>query len=199
MNGSEVTRLSDSLTNSFTRLYRIGGLALVFVFIGTLTMLTGHLFPGALPGPIFAIGALVTIVCLVFFLYTQVQGPLRAVKAIRDNEETIDALQDVSLELTRFAWAIQSFTFKHVQKINKAVQIIYPLVVDVPIIGPRVKELGLEDVRSVSELIVETTTGSEAVIRDVESALINSDFRVLKKYSKDIKSLVGVLKQSLAQ
>ena len=38
-----LVKVSESMTTSFTKMYQAGGLALVFVFAGIITMFVGHL------------------------------------------------------------------------------------------------------------------------------------------------------------
>lgn len=70
----DITKLSSSLGSSLTKLHKAGGPLLVFIFVGVLTMMSGNFFGGSHSGAIFAVGALVTLVCLGLFTFLQVQG-----------------------------------------------------------------------------------------------------------------------------
>jgi cytochrome c biogenesis protein CcdA len=91
------TKFSDTLTASFTNLYRVGGLVLVFIFIGVITMSFGNLYNSALSKWIFGVGAIITLCCLGLFLYGQLRGPVQAARLRRDNKETLDAMQGIAL------------------------------------------------------------------------------------------------------
>jgi hypothetical protein len=50
---SEVTKLSETISKPIERLFQVGGLALVFVFIGFLSMLFGYFNKAELSGWVF--------------------------------------------------------------------------------------------------------------------------------------------------
>lgn len=70
----DITKLSNSLGSSLTKLHKAGGPLLVFIFVGVLTMTSGNFFGGAHSGAIFSVGAFVTLACLGLFAFLQVQG-----------------------------------------------------------------------------------------------------------------------------
>lgn len=70
----DITKLSNSLGSSLTKLHKAGGPLLVFIFVGVLTMTSGNFFGGSYAGFIFAVGAVVTLSCLGLFTFLQVQG-----------------------------------------------------------------------------------------------------------------------------
>jgi len=70
----DFSKTSKSLGDSMAKLYKIGGLMLVFVFVGTVTMTGGNFFGGEHSGIIVGVGAIVTLACLGLFARTQVQA-----------------------------------------------------------------------------------------------------------------------------
>jgi len=82
-------KMSESLGGSILKLYKVGGLMLVFIFVGTLTMAGGNFFGGGHSGLIVAVGASVTLACLGLFGLTQVQ----AVKTTQRSRDFCDLIK----------------------------------------------------------------------------------------------------------
>jgi len=68
---TEVIKLSESISKPLERLFQVGGLALVFIFVGFLSMLVGYLNKTDLSGWFFGIGALIVFACLCLFMFSQ--------------------------------------------------------------------------------------------------------------------------------
>src|SRR5687768_16406479 len=98
--GTEVTRLSESISKPLERLFQVGGFALVFVFVGFLSMLVGYLNKTDLSVWFFGIGALIVFACLCLFLFSQFYGPIKAGRLLRENKELLDSVQDMAIKLT---------------------------------------------------------------------------------------------------
>ena len=194
------TKFSDTLTASFTNLYRVGGLVLVFIFIGVITMIFGNLSNSALSKWIFGVGAIITLCCLGLFLYGQLRGPVQAARLLRDNKETLDAVQGIALELTRAVSALQSLTFKHMKDVDRVLQTVVPMLSTIPFISGKLEALGISDAHNTSKIIVETSTRVETAVRDIEEALVNANSDKLRAYVNDLarltKDLRGVLASS---
>lgn len=193
-----ISLFSDGFATSLTKVYRVGGLTLVFVLVGIITMFVGHFYESELSSWIFGVGALETIACLALFLYIQMRGPMRAARLVRENKETIDAVQEIAIELTRVTGMIQSLTFKHIKQVDKILDSTVPLLVMIPAVAKKMDNLGLSDARNVSKIIVDTSTKAETVIHDVEYALVNADTQKLKSYTKDLKMVTLSLRDALA-
>ena len=179
-------------------MYRVGGFALVFIFTGVIAMLVGNFYKSELSSWIFGIGAFLTIVCLGLFVYTQLQGPVKASRLVRENKEMIDAVQEVALELTRTTGAVQALTFKHIKQVDKIIDSTVPFLAMIPTVGKKLEESGLADARNVSKVIVDISTQAETLIQDVESALVNADAKKLRSYSKELKKITKILRETLA-
>lgn len=193
-----VTKFSDSLTSSLTSLYQVGGLVLVFIFIGVITMIIGNFSSSAVSNWIFAVGVTITICCLGLFVYTQVSGPVKAAHSLRDNKETLDAIQGIALELTRTTSALQSLTFKHMKEIDRILQTAVPMLSGIPFINHKMAELGVSDAHNVSRIIVETSTSVETIVRDIEDALVNANSSKLRVYVDDLARLTTDIRNALA-
>ena len=97
----DVVRFTDKLADAIGKLYKAGGFALAFGFAGIIMMLSARLLGQELSLWILLAGAVLTFSCLGFFLYTTVSGHEKAVKSVRDNKAAIDAIQDISIDLTK--------------------------------------------------------------------------------------------------
>lgn len=196
----EMTKFSDNLAVSIEKLYRAGGFALVFIFIGILAMLTGHFFGGPLSNWIFGIGALLNIVCLGFFLYVQLSGPIKARQAIQENKEMMDSIQEIALELTRTSSLLQSFMFKHIKQVDQILDTAVPILVKIPFVGEKLDDLGISDARNTSDLVVDFTIQAEKIIKEVERALTTGDMKDIQKlerYSNDLSKVTITLRDAL--
>ena len=192
-----VTRLTDSIAKSLDRLYKTGGFALAFGFAGIILMLSANLFGKDLSLARLLIGALLTFACFGFFLYSTVRGNARATKAIRDNKEAIDAVQDISIELTRLVNTLQAHGFKNLDRINKALNAAIPMLKQIPLVGGKLEEHGLGDANLISQVLVDNTQRIERIVADVEDALVNADHEKLHEYSRELSSAVVSLRERL--
>ena len=192
------TKFSDTLTDSLTSLYKVGGLVLVFIFIGVITMIFGNLSSSAMSKWIFLVGAVITFCCLGLFMYGQLRGPVKAAKLLRDNKETLDAVQGIAIELTRTVSVLQSLTFKHMKEVDGILQNVMPIVSTIPIIRSKMDALGISEVRNTSQIIVEASTRIETTVRDIEDALVNANSRKLQAYVADVAKLTREIKSVLA-
>ncbi|WMN59819.1 hypothetical protein NI389_16905 [Pseudoalteromonas xiamenensis] len=195
----EITRFTDSLSLAIEKLYKTGGFALAFGFSGIVLILGANIFGHDHAIWIIALGAILTFICLGFFLYTTLRGNKEITKSIKDNKEAVDAVQDISLQLTKLTNTAQAYSFKNIEKINKTLEIAIPQLKPVPFLGDKIEEYGLNKVGSISKLIVENSEKVENIVSDIEQALINADHRKLKTYSKDLADLVSSMKQQLKQ
>ena len=192
----EVTRFTDSFAKAIDRLYKSGGFALAFGFAGFLLMLTSLIFERLATARL-VIGALFTLLCLAFFLYTTLTGNAKAVSAIRDNKEAIDAVQDISIELTRLVNTLQAYGFKNLERINKALQNAIPALQKIPVVGPMLEEYGLDGADLISQALVDNTDRIERLVSEVEDALINANHRKLKEYATELAALVVSIRAQL--
>lgn len=79
---------SSSLSKPIAALYKLGGLLLVFVFLGGLMLLGGNFVSGAHSTGIMTVGAVLTFGCLLLYALPQLQAA-RATRTTRDFCEQI--------------------------------------------------------------------------------------------------------------
>lgn len=191
-------KFSDVLTASIEKLYRVGGLTLVFTFVGVILMVIGNFSISGFAVWVFGVGALLTIACLCLFVYFQIQAPMKAKRTLKENKETMDTIQEIAIELTRATSQLQSLTFKHIKQVDKILDSAIPLLSVIPPLKAKLDALGISDTRDASKIIVETSSSAEAIIHDVEEALVKADAKRLKKYSEELKQITQVLRDALA-
>ncbi|WP_444935232.1 hypothetical protein ACJJIW_11635 [Microbulbifer sp. JMSA004] len=193
----DVVRISDSLSKGMDKLYKTGGVALAFGFAGILSMVLANIPGLTLPSELFVVGAILTIGCFLFFVYTHFQGARKALAEINENKPLIDAVQDVSLQVTELTSVIQAYSFKNLSKIHNTLEVACPIIEGLPLVGDKAKEWGLNDASRISGIIVDTTENTKNLVTEVKEALIKGDLKKLKSYSKDLQQAVDTTKEAL--
>lgn len=173
-------------------------MALVFVFVGVITMLVGHLYESELSNWVFGIGAVVTLTSLGLFIYVQLRKPVRATRVSKKDREMTKAIEEIALEMTRTIAAIQALTFKYIKRVDRILDVIIPLLTLIPGVSRKLDEAGISDARSASRVIVDTSTQIESTVRNAERALINKDSKKLRGYSGALREATEALKKALA-
>jgi hypothetical protein len=84
----DIDKFSSGLGGTIIKLYKVGGLMLVFVFLGALLTLGGNFFGGEHSGFIVTFGAIMTFACLVLYALPQVVAA-KAGRQARDFSERI--------------------------------------------------------------------------------------------------------------
>jgi hypothetical protein len=193
--GEAITKISDVLSGSLTRLYAAGGLALVLIFVGLILMIFGNANDSLLPSTVGAclIGALTA-----FFLYTQLRGPYKAKRAIERNARVIDAIQEIALELTKEISLLQSLLFRYETLTAEFLDAGLRLAEVIPGVRQRLEQAPpVVRTREFAKLVVDASTQAETVIGDVEDALTKADVRRLTQYASDLKGVTSTLRTAL--
>jgi hypothetical protein len=193
--GTEVARLSEFLGKPLETLYKVGGLVLVFVFIGFFSMLVGYLYESHLSSWLFIIGASITFFCIALFGYGQVYIPAKGQQLIRENEDLIDTVQEVAINLTDTISALQSFMFKHSEQVATILETAAPFLANLPLVCA----LDFSRAQNVNRFIVETTERSREVVDDVRKALVTCDASKLKEYASELETLRASLRDALSR
>ncbi len=181
------TKISEQLTKSIERLYKVGGLGLVFIFIATLAMIFSFFNPNSdLSRPMFIIGSILLISSFVLFILVQYNGPIKTRRLLKENEQLLDEIQELSLNLTKLTYNTQAYCFKNVGKIKVIVDSVVPLVK--PFIGDKGRVM-VTKIEDISAGIVEFSLSSEKVILDIKKALEDGDFKILKSYKEQLTEL----------
>ena len=193
----EITRFTDAFSGSIEKLYKTGGFALAFGFAGIVMMLGARTFGQEESLWLMFLGATLTFSCFGFFLYTTLKGNAKATQAISNNKEAIDAVQDISIQLTRLTYTLQAYSFKNIDKINQVLTIAIPKIKSIPLLGEKLSEFGLDDVTTISQAIVHNSAKIELLVTEIEEALVGADHEKLKAYSTELSLMIVNLKEEL--
>ena len=106
----------------------------------------------------------------------------------------MDSLQEISINLIGFTSELQAYCFKNLDQIKATVNSALPIIK--PLLGSKGKDIALK-IENISSGIVDISSKSEQVIRDIEKALKDNDYKVLKSYEKDLAQLNEQMKKAL--
>lgn len=190
-----INRFSDAVSTSLERLFKAGGLSLVFIFVGFATMIIGHFYISPLSVYIFGVGAFLSLSILTLFLYTQVRGATEARRIVKENKELLDSAQDIAIGLTNTISETQSLLFKHAEDIGRLLEIATPFLSQLPFLN----NVNLAETLNVNNVIVNVSGKSKDIVDDIHKALVNGDINGLKKYSDDLKKSANELRKSLGK
>lgn len=196
MNSKQLVPISDSLSKALERLFKAGGFALAFGFGGLFLVVVSTLAPVNLKIPMFVVGCSIISICLLFFLFSSFRTR-QVTKRIKDDLPLLDALQRTALQLIEFASLTQSFAFKHLSEVQKAVETVSPLIEALPIVGPAAKSIGLTDAARISEVIVDATESTKDVVNDLQEAIQSGNLKAIKAYSFKLEATLASLKTAL--
>ncbi len=180
-------KISDKLTDSITRLYKVGGLGLVFIFLGFLSMLLSFMDDnGRFSLPLFIIGSILLSISFLIFIVVQYRVPVKAQKTLAKHKDTIDKIQDISIALTKLTYNIQSYSFKHIEEIEETVNNLSPLIK--PFIGEKGR-IVVSKIENISQKIVEYADSTEKIILDIKEALEKGDLSKFEEYKLKLDEL----------
>ena len=192
MSISDILKSSETLSNSIVKLYRIGGFALAFGFTGIFLIVFSS-FTKTLPELTFGLGTILTLVCLFFFLYVNVTKTRNAAQTLADNKEAIEAVQNMSMQLSEITADAQALGFKYPDKIDIALD----KVRQIPFVGDKLNMLGINQEESASKALVEYKIELENLITETKTALISGDVQTLNRYSEQLHLVSNKLKNEL--
>jgi hypothetical protein len=205
-------RLSQILAAAISNVYKLGGLALTFVFAGTLLLLVAVILgTGLMSYVIAAVGASL-ILAVVALFYQRDIGRLRDARhAVLENAELIDSVQRTAVNMTEFASNLQALAFRYADSIAQLITsqreevravIGSPPISLLPGAGKLAERLTdnkyVVRASDLSSAIVRTTESAKTVIEEVGSALAKSDPAALKKYVNQIGQLNDEVRGLLA-
>ena len=177
-----LVKLSDAIARPLVKVYQIGKFGLVFIFIGLLFVITAQIpFSNILRVPTFWTGVTLLLASFVLFLLQQINNPLLKKTNIDIGKETIDNLQELSINLLVLTGRVQSFSLKYVNDIYAFVSNGLPYLEKIPFIPDHIKKAGIK-AKDINESIIDFTTQSEALIQEVKEALIRSDLKKFNQY-----------------
>jgi len=172
-------------------LYRVGGLALVFTFVGVATMFYGHIYETPLSRRIFDVGALITLACLGLFVYAQLSTPVKETRRTRKERKMAEALEEITIELTKTTGTLQALAFKNIGPTTKVLLAARPFLDSFP------KYLFPSEIETVAKTIVELNDKIEGLITETRQAVVQKDAAKLRSYTRDVRDVNRMLKRAL--
>jgi len=190
--------ISKSLSKDIERLFKVGGFALSFGYGGLMLIVSASAATSALRLPIFAFGCFLTFACLCYFVFSGARAR-NVTKRIKDDLPLLDELQHCTLETIEIASLIQSVAFKHIEKVQKTLELIVPLIESIPVVGSAAKRAGLDNTTRISSMVVDATESAKIVVMNFQTAVESGDLREIKKYAKTLREATATLKTALKQ
>lgn len=112
---------------------------------------------------------------------------------IEDNKGVLDSIQDMALELTRLILALRVVVVKYVEKADKILDSIVPLMDKFPLFPDSLVEFA-KDAQAWSQKILDASDMAERVLPDVERSLKTADIEGLTATKGNVTNLTRTLK-----
>ncbi len=177
--------LSEAVAAPIEKAYRAGGLGLSLLTLGAILMLAAYFTESksVISLALLGTGTLLIFTVILYFYLSEMNKLVHAKSKIRENKELVDAVQQTAIEATQLSLHLQALAFKHADQMARIIQTVRPLMKGLPLVGKFADNSGLVRAQDLSVAIVETTETLNEIVGDLQSALISSDARGLKKYS----------------
>jgi hypothetical protein len=104
----------------------------------------------------------------------------------------IDAIQEVSLELTNAIGTLHTLTVKYATKANQILDGLLPIVKGLPIIPKKITTL-LVDLEKWTQKIIDNDKQTARAISNVQTGLQTGDVSKLKGHTSDLKKVTRTL------
>jgi hypothetical protein len=111
---------------------------------------------------------------------------------IGEHKEMIDAIQEVSLELTGAIGTLHTLTVRYAGKANQILDVLLPIIKGLPIVPNNVKQL-LIDMEKWTQKIIDTDKQTAKTISDVHSGLKTGNVSKLKGHANELKTVTKTL------
>jgi len=109
-------------------------------------------------------------------------------RVIQENKATIDAIQDIALELVRAAGALEEIASKYAKMVDSALETAVPILRNIPLVSDKVMGV-VTEVQEFAQGILDVCTTAERVIPNVEAGLVNADIAKLKAHTGDLQKM----------
>ena len=113
-------------------------------------------------------------------------------KMINQHKEMIDAIQEISLQLTEAIGTLHELTVKYAGKANQILDVLLPLIKNLPIIPKNITQL-LVDLEKWTQNIIDNSQTTAKTISDVHGGLTTGDVNKLKGHTNDLKKVTQTL------
>lgn len=113
-------------------------------------------------------------------------------RMINEHKAMIDAIQEVGIQLTGAIGTLHTLTVKYAGVVNNVLDILLPLMKNIPIIPPKLVELATK-MEKLTQNIIDTSAATSKTITDVNAGLKTGDVNRLKAHSQDLQGLTKTL------
>jgi hypothetical protein len=146
------------------------------------------------------IAGFILVVLPCYFFYVKEIRPIsRVQETVGRNAEMIDAVQETAMSMTELTLELQALAFKHADAVASTIEVVRPQIRAIPMVGQIADHPMLVSTEGLAKTIVGITQNIKDVVSDVQTALINSDPRGLKKYLRELEKLNNQVRSLLAQ
>lgn len=119
-------------------------------------------------------------------------------KIIQENKQTLDAVQDIGLELTNTVSAFEQAAVRYIKMIDGFFDTVVPVLKNIPLIPANIVALASE-AQTLAQSVLDACTGAEKIIADVQFSLNNADVTKLKAHTGDLQNLSKNLQAAVAK
>lgn len=124
-------------------------------------------------------------------------GTLQEVsKAIDENKEIIDTVQELGIELSHTIGSIAVTAVKYAKVVDSLLDVVVPIITSIPLTPKKTVEF-LNDVRSMADKIIASCESSQKIADDVEKGLVSGDVGRLKTHSAELKKVTASVRDAL--
>lgn len=113
-------------------------------------------------------------------------------KMINEHKDMIDAIQEVSLELTSAIGTLHTLTVKYASKANSILDALLPIAQKLPVIPKNITTL-LVDMEKYTQKIIDNNQSTAKTINDVQSGLKTGNVSKLKGHAGELKKVTNTL------
>ena len=119
-------------------------------------------------------------------------------RIIAENKQTLDAVQDIGLELTNTVAAFEQAAVKYIRMIDGFLVNAAPLIKNIPFVPKNIVALATQ-AQTLAQQVLDACTGAEKIIGDVQYSLTNADVTKLKAHTGDLQKLSKNLQAAAAK
>ncbi len=113
-------------------------------------------------------------------------------QTIRDNQATLDAIQEIALSLTQAVNALGKNAIYYIKMIDAILDTVGPIITNLPGMNKKIVAF-VTDAQKLSQQLLDTWGNAEPVINDVESGLTHADPDKLKAHLGDLDGVTRTL------
>jgi methyl-accepting chemotaxis protein len=114
-------------------------------------------------------------------------------KAIEENKEIIDTVQELGIDLSRTIASLSVTAIKYVKMVDSVLDLVVPVITGIPLIPKKTTD-SLNNLRSLVDKIVASCEKSQQISADVEKGLVSGDVTKLKSHSADLKNVTASIR-----